>query len=136
MKSWLGNGEIGTLIQVLALALSSVMLLLLLWMFRALLFRRRAPAHLAALLFSGLLGLLGSSRKAPESMVAYCGRVAESWPTMANTLTEFAAVYSALSYADLRYHWGRRLRLHALVFKLAAQIMVLKLSPGTAQPRV
>ena len=127
MKSWFGTGELSTLIQVMAVALCSSILLLLLWMFRKLLFRRRPPAHLAAIFFSGLLGLLGSSRRPSESMVSYCGRVAELYPVMANTLTQFSAVYSALAYADLRYHWGRRLRLHGLVLKLAGQVIALKL---------
>lgn len=130
MKSWFGSGELSTLIQVMAIALSAVIALLLLWMFRNLLFRNRPPAHLAAKVFNWLLGFLGSSRRAPESMVSYCGRVAEKFPVMANTLTDFAAVYSALSYADLNYNWGRRLRLHMLVLKLGAQVLAIRLGKG------
>ncbi len=139
MKSWFGDGELSTLIQVMAIALSAVIALLLLWMFRNLLFRKTPPAHMAAQVFSWLLGFLGSSRRAPESMVSYCGRVAERFPSMANTLTDFAAVYSALSYADLNYNWGRRLRLHVLVIKLGAQVLAIRLGkganlkPGTSQ---
>ncbi len=127
MKQWFGQGELGTLVRVLAVSLLAVVLLLLLWMFRRLLFRRRGPAQLAARIFSRLLGMLGAQRQPMQSMVAYCGQMAQRYPELAPTLTDFAAVYSALSYADLRYNWARRLRLHMLVMKLAAQIIGLKM---------
>ena len=127
MKQWFGEGELGILIRVLTLSLLGVVLLLLLWMFRRLLFRRRGPAQLAARMFSRLLGILGVQRQPMQTMVQYCNQVAQQYPGLAPTLTDFAAVYSALSYADLRYDWARRLRLHQLVISLAAQIMGLKM---------
>lgn len=130
MEDWFGRGDLSRLVQVLAFALSAVFLLLLLWMFRAILFRKRAPAHAAAMLFNSLLGLLGSHREAPETMVNYCARVAQAYPRLANTLTEFSAVYSALAYADLRYNWVRRFKLHWLVLKLAGQVLAFKLNPA------
>jgi transglutaminase-like putative cysteine protease len=130
MERWFGDGQMSTLVRVLALALVAVFALLLLWMFRRLLFRKRAPAQLAGLIFSGLLGLLGSTRQPAESMVNYCARVATTYPSMADTLADFAAVYSALAYANLRYNWARRIHLHLLVVKLAGQVLALKLLPS------
>ena len=127
MKQWFGEGELSTLIRVLAVSMLVVILLLLLWMFRRLLFRRRGPAQLAAKMFSNLLGLLGSERQPAQSMVQYCAQVAQVYPRLAPTLSDFAAVYSALSYANLRYNWARRIRLHLLVIKLAGQLVGLSL---------
>lgn len=135
MKSWFGRGDMGALIQFMAVSLAAVMLLLVFWMFRNLLFRKRPPAHAAAVGFTWLLGLLGSKRQPSETMVNYSARVAQVYPELAETLTDFAAVYSALSYADLRYHWGRRMNLHRLVIVLAAQVFAFKLRrPARATP--
>jgi transglutaminase-like putative cysteine protease len=138
MKQWFGEGELGTLIRVLAVSLLAVILLLLVWMFRRLLFRRRGPAQLAARMFSRLLGVLGVHRQPKQTMVQYCDQVAQQYSELASTLTDFAAVYSALSYADLRYSWARRVRLHILVMKLAAQLIGMKIrrpSPRLARLR-
>lgn len=129
MKSWFGQGEMSVLLQVMSLSLSGVILLLLFWVFRGLLFRKRPPAYMAALWFNWLLGLLGSRRRPSETMISYSNRVAIVHPQLAHTLTDFAAVFSALSYADLQYPWSRRIRLHYLVLVLAGQVCALKMRP-------
>ena len=135
MQSWFGKADMGVLVRVLALSLVTVFMLLLLWVSRGLLVRRHPPAHLAALAFSGLLGRLGSKRCPAESMIAYCARVAEDYPDLAHLLADFAAVYSALAYANLRYHWFRRQRLHWLVAVLAGRVLKIKLGIEKPSPR-
>jgi len=138
LDHWLGRSSIGLLAQVLVLSLVAISVLLLVWLLRGLLLRRRPPASFAAAAVVWLLGRLQAgagqqaARRPQESMIAYCARVAEDWPQLKGLLADFAAVYSALAYADLRYHWPRRQRLHGLVLVLALRVLQLRL--GLVRP--
>lgn len=134
MENWFGRGDLAMLLRCLAIALSTAMALSLLWLLRGTFARRYTGPQRAALLFSWLLGRLGSTRTPAESMVAYCARVASHYPSLAPTLAEFAACWSALSYADLQYPWKRRVQLYGQLGRLAWQVIGLRLRrsrPGT-----
>ena len=127
LQSWFGRGDLAFMLRLLAAALCAVLALATVWLLRGVGTRRYTGPQRAALWFSWLLGLLGSRRSPSESMLMYCARVAERYPVLAPTLAEFAACWSALSYAQLQYPWRRRLRLYAQLAHLARQVVVIRL---------